>query len=110
MMDTLQSRGSRVAVVAGCRTPFVKAGGVFKHLSALDLAKTGTVELLNRTELDPEEIDEAIFATAVPWVKTPNLAREVVIRAGLPLTISAYTVVRACASANQAIVNAAQSI
>jgi acetyl-CoA acyltransferase len=100
----------RVAIVAGCRTPFVKSGTVFKNLTALDLAKAATVELLNRANLDPAAINEVIFGTAAPWVKTPNLAREVVIRAGLPLRTPAFTVVKACASSNQAITSGLQSI
>lgn len=108
-MDNLGAR-ERVAIVAGCRTPFVKSGTLFKHLTALDLAKVATQELINRTELDVGQIDQLIFGTAVPWVKTSNLAREVVIRAGIPVSVPAFTVVRACASANQAITSAADAI
>lgn len=102
--------GRRVAIVYGLRTPFVRAGTLFRNLSALDLGKIATVELLNRTEIDPKEIDEVIFGTVVFSPQAPNLGREVALGAGIPPSIPAYTVTRACASANQAITNAADSI
>jgi acetyl-CoA acyltransferase len=100
----------RVAIVDGCRTPFIKSGTVFKDFSSYDLGKIATVELLNRTELDPTEIDEVIFGTVIPTIKTSNIAREVSIDAGIPLRVPAFSVARACASANQAITSAAEAI
>ena len=97
----------RVAIVAGCRTPFGKAGTVFSDLTALDLAKTCTRELLDRADVDPAWVDTVVMGQVIPSVKAPNLAREVVLRTGLPPAVPAHSVNLACASANQAIVNAA---
>jgi len=110
MMKGHLRNGRRVAIVYGLRTPFMKAGTFFKNLSSLDLGKIATVELINRSEVDPREIDEVIFGTVIPSVKTPNLARDIALGAGVPTSTPAYTVTRACASANQAITNAAESI
>lgn len=110
MLKNLVKNGRRVAIIYGLRTPFIKSGTLFKNLSSLDLGKIATVELINRTEIDPEEIDEVIFGTVIPTVKTPNLAREIALGSGVPTSTPAYTVTRACASANQAITNAAESI
>ena len=52
------SGSGRVAIVGGCRTPFGRAGSVYRNLTALDLAKACTRELLERTEVDPEWIDK----------------------------------------------------
>jgi acetyl-CoA acyltransferase len=104
------SNDHRVAIVDGCRTPFTKSGTLFKDFSAYDLGKIATVELLNRTELDPNEIDEVVFGVVVPSIKTSNIAREVSIDAGIPLHVPAFSVARACASANQAITSAAEAI
>jgi acetyl-CoA acyltransferase len=109
-MKDLVKNGRRVAIVYGLRTPFVKAGTLFKNLSPLDLGKIATVELINRTEIDPKEIDGVIFGTVIPSVKTPNLARDIALSAGIPTSTPAYTVTSACASANQAITSAAESI
>jgi acetyl-CoA acyltransferase len=102
--------GRRVAIVYGLRTPFAKSGTLFRNLSAIDLGRIVTVELLNHTEIDPKEIDEVIFGTVVFSPQAPNLGREIALGAGIPYSTPAYTVTRACASANQAITNAADSI
>src|SRR3990170_2003418 len=109
-MRKLGNNGRRVAIVYGVRTPFIKSGTLFKNLSAQELGRIATVELINRIEIDPKEIDEVIFGTVIPSPKAPNLAREISLGAGIPSSVPAYTVSRACASANQAITNAAESI
>jgi len=102
--------GRRVAVVAGCRTPFAKAGSVFRDMTAVQLGTLAVRELLSRAELDPLEVDELVYGTVVHAVTAPNIAREVGLGAGLPPSVPAFTVSRACASANQAITTAADSI
>ncbi len=100
----------RVAIVYGLRTPFVKSGTLFRELSSLDLGKTVTVELLNRTEIDPEEIDKVIFGTVLPSIKTSNLAREISLGSGVGVSVPAFTVTSACASATLAFTNGVSSI
>ncbi|MFQ5792431.1 MAG: acetyl-CoA C-acyltransferase FadI, partial [Acidobacteriota bacterium] len=102
--------GRKVAVVGGCRTPFARAGGMLADISALDLARLVITELIQRNEVDIREIDQAVLGTVVPDVRAPNLAREAVLGVGLPPSIEAYTVSRACASSNQAIVSACEAI
>ena len=100
----------RVAIVAGLRTPFAKSGTVFGDVSAVALARHVARELLYRTNLDGREIDQVIFSQVVPSVLTPNVAREVSLLPQLPPSVPAYTLNRACASAAQAISNAADQI
>src|SRR5919112_1188607 len=102
--------GRRVAVVAGVRTPFAKAGTALKSVSAIDLGKACVAELLQRTELDGKEVQGVVFGTVIPSVLAPNIAREVALMPMLPKGCEAYTVSRACASANQAITDAADQI
>jgi len=102
--------GRRVAIVAGVRTPFAKAGTAFKSISAIDLGKLCVAELLQRTNLDGKEVQALVFGTVVPSVVEPNIAREVSLLPLLPKGVQAYTVSRACASANQAITDAADQI
>ena len=102
--------GRRVAIVAGVRTPFAKAGTAFKSISAIDLCKLCVAELLQRTNLDGKEVQALVFGTVVPSVVEPNIAREVSLLPLLPKGVQAYTVSRACASANQAITDAADQI
>jgi acetyl-CoA acyltransferase len=102
--------GRRVAIVAGVRTPFAKAGTVLKSISAIDLGKLCVAELLQRTNLDGKEVHSLVFGTVIPSVLSPNIAREVSLLPQLPKGVQAYTVSRACASANQAITDAADQI
>ena len=102
--------GRRVAIVAGVRTPFAKAGTAFKSISAIDLGKLCVAELLQRTNLDGKEVQALVFGTVVPSVLAPNIAREVSLLPLLPKGVNSYSVSRACASANQAITDAADQI
>ena len=102
--------GRRVALVAGVRTPFAKAGTALRHLSVVELGRAAVGELVQRTALDGAAVDLLTFGTVVPSVLAPNPAREVALLPHFPRTLQAYTVSRACASANQAITDAADQI
>ncbi len=100
----------RVAIVSGIRTPFVKVGTVFSSLTALDLGRMVVQEAVQRADIDPEEIDQLVFGQVIPTLTATSIARELVIAAGLPRTIEAYTVARACATSIQALTDAANAI
>ncbi|MDP3912106.1 MAG: acetyl-CoA C-acyltransferase [Gemmatimonadales bacterium] len=102
--------GRRVAVVAGCRTPFSKAGSTLKDTRAVDLARHAARELLERTNLNGADVDEVIFGQVVPSALVPNIAREVSLLPQFPKEIPAYSLNRACASAAQAITAAHDQI
>src|SRR5881394_1944410 len=102
--------GRRVAVVAGVRTPFTKAGTSLKDARAVDLARYAARELIERTNLDGTEVDEVIFGQVVPSPLVPNVAREVSLLPQLPKEIPAYSLNRACASSGQAVANAYDEI
>lgn len=99
----LEGAGRGVAVVAGCRTPFAKAGTALRHARAVDLARHAARELLHRSELDPGAVDEVIFGQVIPSALVPNIGREVSLLPQFRRDIPAYSLNRACASANQAI-------
>jgi acetyl-CoA acyltransferase len=102
--------GRRVAIVAGVRTPFAKAGTDLRHLGAIELGKLAVSELVHRSGVDPNTVDLLVFGTVVPNVLAPNIAREVALMPLFPKNIQAWSVSRACASANQAITDAADQI
>jgi acetyl-CoA acyltransferase len=102
--------GRRVAIVAGVRTPFARSGTALKNISAIELGKMCVAELIQRTGLDGRQVDALVFGTVVPSVLAPNIAREVSLLPLLPKGVQAVTVSRACASANQAITDAADQI
>lgn len=106
----LSQSNHRVAIVAGVRTPFAKAGTVLRKFTAIELGKLAVAELLQRTSLDGREVQALIFGTVIPNVLAPNIAREVSLLPMLPKGVQAFSVSRACASANQAITDAADQI
>jgi len=106
----MESNGNRVAIVAGLRTPFAKQWSAYREVSALDLANIVVAELLQRLELDPTEIQQVVYGQVVPSVEAPNIAREIVLGTGMPKSIEAYSVSRACATSYQSTVNVAEAI
>ncbi len=102
--------GRRVAIVAGVRTPFTRAGTALKTVSTIDLGKLCVAELVQRTNLDGKEVETIVFGTVIPSVIAPNIAREVSLLPIFPKGVQAFSVSRACASANQAITSAADQI
>jgi acetyl-CoA acyltransferase len=109
-MSTFGSPGRRVAIVAGLRTPFARAGTTLKSLSAIELGKRAVAELIQRSEIDGKLVDAVVYGTVVPSVLAPNIAREVSLLPMLPKGVQSFTVSRACASANQAITDGADQI
>src|SRR3984957_17047853 len=103
-------RRERIAIVAGLRTPFARQGSAYRDVSALDLGKIVTSELLARSELDPAEVGLVVFGQVVPSIAAPNIAREIVLGTGMPKTIEAFSVSRACATSFQAITSAAEAM
>src|SRR5919202_912298 len=98
----MTARDRQAGIVEGRRTPFVKAGTAFADLDVFDLGRTAAVEVLERSELDPREVDQIIFGNVTRPVKYHNLAREIGLGSGLPRSTPAFTVGLACASACQA--------
>ena len=106
----MESNGKRVAIVAGLRTPFAKQWSAYREVSALDLANIVVSEMLQRVDLDPREIQQVVYGQVVPSVEAPNIAREIVLATGMPKSIEAYSVSRACATSYQSAVNVAEAI
>src|ERR1051326_8422618 len=100
----------RAAIVAGLRTPFLRAGTDFAQLDVLELARSVTLELIQRTNLDPGHVDHLVYGNVIRPVQYANLARELVLAVGLPRTTPADTVTVQCVSAIQAITDATNLI
>lgn len=100
----------RVAVVAGLRTPFTRERTAFKSLPARDLGKLVVAELLQRTGLDAGQVERVVYGQVIPTPQAPNIAREVVMGTGMPASVDAYSVSRACATSYQSTTDIAESI
>ena len=100
----------RAVVVAGNRTPFVKAFAEYMSLDTIDLGVEAVRGLLQRTSLDPSVLDSIIWGGVILPPLAPNIAREIAIDLDLPAYVEANTVTRACASGLQAITDAVAKI
>ncbi len=102
--------GERIAIVSGLRTPFARQCTAFTQLSALDLGKMVVGELLQRTEIAPELIEQVVYGQVIQMPEAPNIAREIVLGTGMAAGTDAFSVTRACATGFQTVVCVAQSI
>jgi acetyl-CoA acyltransferase len=99
----------RICIVGGVRSPFAKAFTGLAELTAFDLALTITNELLQRSELPPDAVDEMIWASVLPTMERLNIGREVPLTLGMD-RIPGYTLGQQCASGIQAITSAPEHI
>jgi acetyl-CoA C-acetyltransferase len=99
-----------VVIVGAARTPIGRYGGAFRTLHPAELAAFATRAALERAGIDGSLVDEVLMGHARQAGSGPNTARQVVKRAGLPQTVPAYTINKACASSLQAVASGAQSI
>ena len=99
-----------VVVVAGARTPFVKAGTTLAGLSAVQLGRFAVREAIERADIDPRELDEVVVGNIAGPPDAANLARVIALMAKVPAHVPAFTVNRNCASGLESIVEAAYRI
>lgn len=93
----------RLAIVEGIRTPFCKAGSEMAAIAPDDLGAVIVKELLAKTNIDTQLIDELIIGNVGQPSNACNIARVIALKAGLPEDLIAYTVHRNCASGMQSI-------
>lgn len=103
-------QGDRIAIVSGLRTPFAKQATAFHGIPAIDLGNMVVSELLARSEISPEIIEQLVFGQVVQMPEAPNIAREIVLGTGMSVHTDAYSVSRACATSFQAVANVAESL
>jgi len=99
-----------VFVLSAARTPIGKFGGAFASLTAADLGEVAAKAAIERSGLPAAAVDETIFGHARQAGGGPNTARQVSHRAGVPDSVPAYTVNKACASSLKALTLGALSI
>ena len=104
------SRASLAVVLAAARTPIGTFGGVFKDVSAVDLGTAAAREVLTRSGVAVTDVDDVFMGCVLQAGSGMNVARQVSLKAGLPVTVPAETVNRVCGSGLQAVVHGVESI
>jgi acetyl-CoA C-acetyltransferase len=109
-MSFSNSNGTEIVISTPLRTAIGTFGGSLKDVPAVDLGTTVATEVLNRSGIDPDQVDQVIVGNILMAGQGMNPGRQVGINAGVPVDKPAMTINRMCASGLQAIVSAAQEI
>jgi acetyl-CoA C-acetyltransferase len=99
-----------VVILSGCRTPVGSFGGVFKEVPAAELGAVAASEALRRGGIAPDQVDEVVVGCVLQAGQGMNVARQVALGAGLPVSVPAQTVNKVCGSGLKAVVLAAQAV
>ena len=97
-------------IVEGARTPIGRFLGSYAELPAVDLGVLAAKEAMHRSGVEPDAIDQTILGHARQAGNGPNTGRQVSVRAGVPVEVSAYNVNIACGSGMKALQLGAQQI
>ena len=100
----------RIAIVSALRTPMARAGGRFHKIQADELGAVLFRELMMRSPLGFDEVDEVIIGNVAQPIHAANIARVISLRAGFPESTPALTVHRNCASGMESITTAVSRI
>ena len=109
-LPLITRQGDRIAIVTGLRTPFARQATAFHGVPAIDLGKMVVGEMLARSDIPAEVIEQLVFGQVVQMPEAPNIAREIVLGTGMSVHTDAYSVSRACATSFQAVANVAESL
>jgi acetyl-CoA C-acetyltransferase len=100
----------RAAIVSPIRTAVGKFQGALSSMTAGEIGGVVIKELVERTKIDPERIDDVTFAHGYPNGEAPCIARWSLLQAGLPIGIPGVSMDRRCGSGLQAVIDAAMRI
>ena len=99
-----------VVIVSACRTPIGSFGGSLKSVSAADLGAITVKEAIKRAGIAPELVEEVVYGNVLQAGLGQNVARQVSIKAGLPVETTAVTINIVCGSGLKTVAMAAQAI
>ncbi len=100
----------RAAIVSPLRTPVGKFQGALAPMQAGDIAAVVLRALVERSGIDPERIDDVVFAQGYANGEAPCIARWAALAADLPLSVPGYQLDRRCGSGLQSVIDAAMMV
>ena len=99
-----------VVIVAAVRTAIGSFGGSLKDISAVELGSLVIKNAIERASLRPEQVDEVIMGNVLGAGLGQNVARQMSVRAGVPVTVPAFTINKVCGSGLKAVQLAVQAV
>jgi len=100
----------KIVLAGACRTAIGTMGGALSTVPAVDLGAVVIKEALNRAGVAPEAVDQVYMGCVIQAGQGQNVARQAMIKAGLPIEVPAVTVNVVCGSGLQCVNMAAQMI
>ena len=101
---------TEVVIVAAVRTPIGSFVGSLKDISAVDLGSLVIKNAIERAGLEPEQVDEVIMGNVLGAGLGQNVARQMSVHAGVPVTVPAFTINKVCGSGLKAVQLAVQAV
>lgn len=99
------SKRNTPVLLGAVRTPFLESAGAYSELMSYELGAIAIDGLMQTSAVAPEQIEQVVMGTVLHEINTTNVAREAMLKAGLPSTIPGYTVAMAGISPNIAAMN-----
>src|SRR3982751_198580 len=99
-----------VVIVGAARTPIGRYGGSLRSVHPAELGAVAARAAMARAGIAADAIDEVLIGHGRQAGSGPNPARQVAMRGGIPDTVPAQTINKACASGMQTIATGVQSI
>ena len=99
-----------VYVISSCRTAVGTFGGTLRDVPAADLGATVIAEALKRGNVKGEWLDEVMFGNVLSAAQGQNVARQCMVKAGVPLKVPAYTVSMVCGSGLKSVIEGSRAI
>ena len=99
-----------IVILAGARTGIAKFQGPLAVMTAPEIGALAVREALSRGKVDPAEVEEVILGNVLQAGVGQNPARQAALKAGLPVSVAAFTVNKVCGSGLKAVMLAAQAI
>ena len=99
-----------VYVISSCRTAVGTFGGTLRDVPAADLGATVIAEALKRGNVKGEWLDEVMFGNVLSAAQGQNVARQCMVKAGVPLKVPAYTVSMVCGSGLKTVIEGSRAI
>ena len=100
----------KAVIVSACRTAIGAFGGTLKDVPAAELGAIVVKEAVSRAGIKPEQVDEVIFGNVLQAGLGQNIARQVTLKAGLPIETTAMTINIVCGSGLKSVALAANQI
>ncbi|NEW26654.1 acetyl-CoA C-acetyltransferase [Nocardia cyriacigeorgica] len=100
----------RAALVAPTRTPVGTFGGALREVAVEDLGATVVNAVVERAGIDPERIEDVVFAQSYANSEVPCVGRWIALHAGLPLAVPGMQLDRRCGGGLQALITAAMMV